>query len=363
MGRFVLLKRIKTALFSIARGAGAIQLCLNSDWRHQRLLILCYHGPSLADEHVWDPDLYINRDRLRARLAYLRSTGCSVLPLASALQRLYNGTLPPRSIAITYDDGTYDFYRVALPVIREFNYSVTVYLTTYYSDHPQPVFNVMLRYLLWKGQGRVLHFPAVIPDDTRLTEDSRPRLADKFRKFAADSALSGTEKDLLLERLARAVEVDYDDLRRQRLLQLMRPEEAREAARSGVDVQLHTHRHRLYDSRIAFQAEIEENRRRVESITGLPANHFCYPAGCHLPEFPRWLGEIGVLSATTTETGIATRSSDPFLLPRLIDTSNTSSAEFAAWVSGLAALLPQREHSVSMGPLVRTGGAADAEAP
>jgi len=357
------LKRIKKALFSIARGAGVVERCLNSDWRQQRLLILCYHGTSLADEHLWDPDLYIDRDRLRGRLSYLRSNGCSVLPLGSALQRLYNGTLPPRSVALTYDDGTYDFYRVALPVIREFEYPVTVYLTTYYSDHHQPVFNVMLRYLLWKGQGRALHFPEVISADTQLTQDSQPRVAARFRQFAAENALSGRQKDLLLEKLARTLEIDYADLRQRRLLHLMTHEEAREAARSGVDVQLHTHRHRLYDSRSAFHAEIEENRRRVESITGRPADHFCYPAGCHLPEFPQWLGEIGVLSATTTESGIATPSSDPFLLPRLIDTSNMSSAEFAAWVSGLAALLPQREHRVSMGPLVRAQTDAGADAP
>jgi peptidoglycan/xylan/chitin deacetylase (PgdA/CDA1 family) len=349
------LRRIKTALFTIARGAGAVKWCLNSDWRQQRLLILCYHGTSLADEHLWDPDLYIQPDRLRRRLTHLRNAGCSVLPLPSALQRLYNGTLPPRSVAITYDDGTYDFYQVALPVIREFSYPVTVYLTTYYSDHNQPVFNVMLRYLLWKAQGRALHFPEVVPEDTPLTEDSRPEVAAAFRQFAAENALSGSQKDLLLERLAQALEINYPELRQRRLLQLMTPEEAREAARSGVDVQLHTHRHRLYDSRPEFQGEIEENRRRVESITGRPANHFCYPAGCHLPEFPQWLGEMGVLSATTTETGIATRSSNPFLLPRLIDTSKLSSAEFAAWVSGLAALLPRREQKVSMGPLVRAG--------
>ena len=339
----------------MAGGAGLVDRCLNSGWRQQRLLILCYHGTSLADEHLWDPDLYIDPDRLRGRLAYLQRTGCSVLPLASALQRLYNGTLPPRSVAITYDDGTYDFYRVALPVIREFNYPVTVYLTTYYSDHNQPVFNVMLRYLLWKGRGQTLHFPEVLSTATPLTEDSRPRVAARFRQFATQNSLGGSQKDLLLARLAQALEIDYDHLRQRRLLHLMTHEEAREAARGGADIQLHTHRHRLYDSRTAFQTEIEENRRRVESITGRPASHFCYPAGCHLPEFPRWLGEIGVVSATTTETGIASRASDPFLLPRLIDTSNTSFAEFAAWVSGLASLLPQREQKVSMGPLVRVG--------
>ncbi len=337
--------------------------CLNTRWRQQRLVILCYHGTSLADEHLWDPDLYITRDRLHDRLSYLCRKRCSVLPLAEALERLYQGTLPPRSVAITYDDGTYDFYRVALPVIRGFNYPVTVYLTTYYSDHNQPVFNVMLRYLLWKARGQVLHLPEVFPADVSLRGHSLTEAAAVIRQFAVQNGLSGSQKDLLLVRLAQALEIDYDGIRQARLLHLMTPEEAADAARSGADIQLHTHRHRLYDSIRAFQAEVEENRRRVESITARPANHFCYPGGCHLPEFPEWLREIGVVSATTTVTGVATKASDPLLLPRVIDTSNLSSAEFAAWVSGLAALLPRRQHELNMGPLVRVGADVSAELP
>ncbi len=357
----MVVRKVKAALFSMARNTGLVEWCLNSRWRQQRLVILCYHGTSLADEHIWDPDLYISPERLRERLTHLRAKKCAVLPLAEALERLYQGTLPPRSVAVTYDDGTYDFYRVALPVIRDFNYPVTVYLTTYYSEHNQPVFNVMLRYLLWKTQLRVLHLPEVFPNDVALGEHPRADLAAQIRQFASENALSGSQKGRLLERLAQALEIDYDSLLRMRLLHLMTPEEARAAARNGVDIQLHTHRHRLYDSRTAFREEIEDNRRRVESITGRPANHFCYPAGCHLPEFPGWLREIGVISATTTETGVAARSSDPLLLPRVIDTSNLPLAEFAAWVSGLAAMLPHRKHQVSMGPLMHAGTGVEAE--
>jgi peptidoglycan/xylan/chitin deacetylase (PgdA/CDA1 family) len=348
------LQRTKIALLTLSRGAGLVDLCLESSWRQNRLLILCYHGTSLADEHLWDPALYIDRQLLRRRLLYLRQKQCSVIPLAEALHRLYDGSLPPRSVVLTYDDGTYDFYKVALPVIREFNYPVTVFLTTYYSEHSLPVFNGMCSYLLWKARGRVLDFPEVFPGSTTLTEQSRIQAEEAILRFAARNHLSGAERDRLLGRLAKALNIDDGAIRKMRLLHLMSPDEAGQAARAGVDIQLHTHRHRVYDSRAAFQAEVEENRQRIESITARPADHFCYPSGCHLPEFPQWLREIGVVSACTTRAGMATRSGDPLLLPRLVDTSRLSTAEFAAWISGLASVLPQRKRKFTGASLIRT---------
>ena len=49
---------------------------------------------------------------------------------------------------------------------------------------------------------------------------------------------------------------------------LMNPQEISEIAKDGVDVQLHTHRHRTPDDEALFQREIEDNRRGIESLTG-----------------------------------------------------------------------------------------------
>ena len=128
----------------------------NSAWRRERLLILCYHGISLEDEHLWRPGLYMTAELLATRLETLRAMRCSVLPLGEALTRLRRGDLPPRSVAITFDDGTYDFYKQAYPLLKKHDFPATVYQTTYYTDHEIPVFNLTCSYLLWQRRGEQL---------------------------------------------------------------------------------------------------------------------------------------------------------------------------------------------------------------
>src|SRR5687767_13775485 len=119
-----MLRSAKLALCEVAGKLGIHTILLNSGWRTRQLLILCYHGLALEDEHEWNSHLYIHRDLFHRRMQMLSDLGCNVLPFSEALQRLSSGTLPPRAVAITFDDGSYDFYRIAWPILREFRYPV-----------------------------------------------------------------------------------------------------------------------------------------------------------------------------------------------------------------------------------------------
>jgi hypothetical protein len=90
--------------------------------------------------------------------------------------------------------------------------------------------------------------------------------------------------------------------------------------------------------------EIEDNRRSIREITGSDSSltHFCYPNGFHGPAFFPWLKEMGIESAATCDVALASRSSNPLLLPRLVDSSLLSPVEFESWVTGVADFLPQR---------------------
>lgn len=91
-----------------------------------------------------------------------------------------------------------------------------------------------------------------------------------------------------------------------------------------------------------FLREIEDNRQSIQAMSGKHAEHFCYPSGVYDSAFLPWLKEAGILSATTCETGFASRRSNPLLLPRMLDNPQLSSIEFESWLTGISAALPRR---------------------
>jgi peptidoglycan/xylan/chitin deacetylase (PgdA/CDA1 family) len=198
---------------------------------------------------------------------------------------------------------------------------------------------------------RSTEFVSDLPDEEWDLQDSSDRdwAHQAIVSHAERNGLSAAEKDDLARRVADVVEVDYDDLGDRRILRLMNPDEVASLARSGIDFQLHTHRHRTPLDEALFTREIDDNRRSLQEMTGQAASHFCYPSGVHDAAFFPWLKQSGVVSATTCDTGIASRDTDPLLLPRVIDTMNLSPIEFEGWISGAGAFLPLRPHHPTHG--------------
>src|SRR5205823_15076841 len=58
-----------------------------------------------SDEHEWAPALFVTPAFLRRRFEILRDSGYVVLPLGEAVRTMRRGTLPPRSVVLTFDDG------------------------------------------------------------------------------------------------------------------------------------------------------------------------------------------------------------------------------------------------------------------
>ena len=314
-----------------------------SGWRQRRLLILCYHGLAIDDEHRWSPELYMTADHFRSRLRRLQEEACTVLPLDVAIRQLQEGCLPPRAVALTFDDGMYDFFRHAFPLLREFGFPATVYQTTFHCDFQRPIFEIALEYVLWRGRERTL---AAWPEAGILTPvalndaASRAGTVAAVVRHCAELGLDAGERDRLLAEGADRVGEEYGRLRTLRLLHLMTPGEIQEVRRAGVSIELHTHRHRTPMDETLFRREIAENRDWLRRNAGVEApRHFCYPSGVYHAAFLPWLRAERVATATTCVPGLASRESEPLLLPRFVDTSATSESVFAGWLHGAGHLV------------------------
>jgi peptidoglycan/xylan/chitin deacetylase (PgdA/CDA1 family) len=315
--------RIPRWIFSAARKLGIEAAVRDSAWRSGRLLILCWHGISLEDEHQWRPHLYITPEQFRARLTELAEGGYHVFPLGEGLERMQRRELPPRSVALTFDDGFFDFTVMASPVLEEFGYPATVYLTTFYVGHQQPVFPLIVSYLSWKATG---------------DGDARRIVAT-----AAVERWSTGDEDRYVRQLADEYGLDLDGILRKRLLHLMTAEEVAALSSAGsIRFEGHTHRHRTPPDPELIRRELRDNHARIESITGRRPVHFCYPSGVFRREYFPVLAEEGVLSATTCESGLAAPSHHRYLLPRLLDHSNLSVLNYRGWLSGVRGLGPRR---------------------
>src|SRR5918992_522599 len=89
------------------------------------LRILLYHR--VADDR--DP-LALSPARFRAQMELLASMEYRAVDLLEAVALLDAGDLPPRTVAMTFDDGFADVRDEALPVLASLGFRATVFVTT-----------------------------------------------------------------------------------------------------------------------------------------------------------------------------------------------------------------------------------------
>jgi peptidoglycan/xylan/chitin deacetylase (PgdA/CDA1 family) len=78
--------------------------------------------------------LAVSPKRFRDQMAFLASENYVVLDLVSAVSALRENRIPPRSVALTFDDGYLDFATHALPVLQHYDLPATVFVAAGLTD-------------------------------------------------------------------------------------------------------------------------------------------------------------------------------------------------------------------------------------
>ena len=266
------------------------------------------------------------------------------MTLSDGVRRLYANDLPRKAVVITFDDGMFDFYARAWPLLEKYKFPATVYLTTYYCEYNKPIFRLACDYMMWRKRGTLIGPDLTWKAIDLRTPETRARELRVLDDIAKRNGLSARDKDQLAQDFAKRIGADWQAILEKRLLHIMNPPEAAELAAAGLDLQLHTHRHRTPQEEPAFRSELDENSVRLQRMTGRKPTHFCYPSGVHYAGYPEWLGRWGVASAVTCELGIAKATDSAMMLPRLCDHSALTEVEFEAWLSGLLRWFPRRSY-------------------
>lgn len=328
-------RRLKSIFLHLCKWLGLFQL-LSFAYR-KRLQILCYHGFAYRDENDFSPGLFMHPEKFAQRMQWLARNGYRVLPLEEGIEKLQHGSLKPKSVVITSDDGFRSIGDLAVPIVEALNQPFTIYVTTYYMDKGTPIFRLAMQYMAWKagnagaklGTLAAETIPAGWKSPKAGSDEPIWQLIDY-----AEAELTEDERVALCQVTGERLGVDYDDFSRAGLLSLMTEAEIRALAERGVDIQLHTHRHSLHQTAEQVRREIEENRQRLEPLVGKPLNHFCYPSGIWEPAHWEPLQALGIKSATTCDPGLNTTETPVLALNRFLDRDNISQIEFEAELSG-----------------------------
>ena len=92
--------------------------------------ILTYHNFTIGESSSYR----INIIEFEKQMDYLAAHNYSVISLSELLAGLRTGQLPPKPVAITIDDGFKSTYTLAYPVLKKYNFPVTLFIYTNFID-------------------------------------------------------------------------------------------------------------------------------------------------------------------------------------------------------------------------------------
>jgi peptidoglycan/xylan/chitin deacetylase (PgdA/CDA1 family) len=100
---------------------------------------------------------------------------------------------------------------------------------------------------------------------------------------------------------------------------LMNESEIRQWVSSGQEIGSHTRRHvnLMVTDDAGCRIEMAEGKTELESIVGQAVLHFCYPYGYYQSKHVAMAGELGFVTATTTQRSRCHAQTDMLQLPRV----------------------------------------------
>jgi len=246
----------------------------------------------------------------------LRRAHFNVLSLEDACSRMTNGSLPARTIVITFDDGYADNVSIALPVLQRHGFPAVVFVAPGFLNGGLMWNDIIIEAVRATKQQRVnLDFIDIEDLVLDSVDDRRRAIAKIIIKI---KYFKESERRSLAHRLAQALRVRSlpSDL-------MLTDAGLRELQAGGIAIGGHTVNHPILAQLDIEQAreEILNCRNTLHETLDAEIRLFAYPNGKpgrdYHAEHVRILSEAGFEFAVSTAWGAARPTDDPLQLPRV----------------------------------------------
>jgi peptidoglycan/xylan/chitin deacetylase (PgdA/CDA1 family) len=95
------------------------------------LPILFYHKIHKPRPGARGINLYVPPARFEQQMRYLHRRGYKSIALEDAIEKIRQGRpITPKSVVITFDDGYLDNYEYALPILKKYDFTATIFMVT-----------------------------------------------------------------------------------------------------------------------------------------------------------------------------------------------------------------------------------------
>jgi peptidoglycan/xylan/chitin deacetylase (PgdA/CDA1 family) len=306
-------------------GLGRVVLSLRraaSAW----ITVLTYHRVARREEagHLDEGVIDVTPDQLARQLAFVRRW---FDPIGIEQLRAFacgHVRLPRNPLLVTFDDGYRDNHDVALPILLSHGVVATFFIATDYVERRQLYWWDRVSLLIQRSprERLVLTYPR--PETLPLgSPDARRAAVKRAHRVIKDRR--GLDLPRFLDELERAagVVLSTDEERRLVDATVMTWDQVLSLRRAGMDVQSHSHTHRVLQTLDAadLDRELRESRRLLEGVLGERVVAISYPVGKPLRDAPHIrsaVREAGYDLGFSNATGInRARTFDPLDVKRV----------------------------------------------
>lgn len=276
-----------------------------------KLSVFLFHKVPRVEDPLLAADL--NQQKFEEIVDFVRQR-FNIYPLADAVKRLENNTLPNRSAAITFDDGYADWRTGAAKFLEANSIPATFFITTG-QFAGRPMWHERLASVLRAFQGKLLDTSPYRLAPLSTCNPSDRRVALQALEFHF-KYLPPVIRDIYLRELEVAVGADVSAIPTMSVSDLVA------ISNAGFEIGAHTVDHPilgLCDTKRA-RDEIAQPREVLEGLIQRPVKSFAYPNGRPRVDFSH--DHIGMIKAAgynyavTTQWGVARHGTSLFQIPR-----------------------------------------------